>query len=65
MNLNKVWNHSLAAFLGLALAAPAFAQYGGGTGTGMGGTTGTYTAPKGGYSSSTGIIIGAAASASA
>jgi hypothetical protein len=34
----------------------------GGTGTG-GGTTGTYTAPKGGYGSSTGIIVGAAAAA--
>ncbi len=47
------------------LSAPAFAQtYGGGTGgTGGTGTGGTYTAPKGGYSSSTGIGIGAAAAA--
>lgn len=62
MNLKKLWKHFFATFLGLAIAAPAFAQYGGG---GMGGSTGTYTAPKGGYSSSTGIIIGAAAAAGA
>jgi hypothetical protein len=59
MNLHKVWKCLLVACLVFSLAAPAFAQYGGG----MGGTTGTYTAPKGGYGSSTGIIIGAAAAA--
>jgi hypothetical protein len=64
MNLNKVWKCFLAVFLGLALAAPVFAQYGGGgTGTGTGGTTGTYTAPKGGYGSNTGVIVGVAAAA--
>ena len=47
-------------------AVSVFAQYGGGgsSGGGMGGTGG-YTAPKGGYSSSTGIAIGAAAAAGA
>ncbi|HUY13778.1 MAG TPA: hypothetical protein VMX16_09135 [Terriglobia bacterium] len=45
-------------------AASALAQYGGGgTGGGGMGGTGGYTAPKGGYSSSTGIAIGAAAAA--
>jgi hypothetical protein len=48
----------------LALAASAFAQYGGGMGGGTGGT-GVYTPPKGGYKTSTGIAIGAAAAAGA
>jgi len=60
MNLIKVWKRCLPLILGLALAAPAFAQYGSG---GMGGSTGTYTPPKGGYGSNTGIIVGAAAAA--
>jgi len=65
MNLHKLWKSFLAVSIGLALAAPAFAQYGGGAGTGTGGTTGTYTAPKGGYGSSAGIASGAAAAAGA
>jgi hypothetical protein len=49
--------------LSLAVSASVFGQYG--SGTGMGGTTsgGVYTTPKGGYKSSTGIAIGAAAAA--
>jgi hypothetical protein len=51
-------------FLGLLLCAAvsgsALGQYGGGMG---GSTGGVYTAPKGGYSSSTGIAIGAGAAA--
>lgn len=47
--------------LTVLLSVPALAQYpGGGGGTGTGGG---YTPPKGGYSSSTGIAIGAAAAA--
>lgn len=56
----------LAIFLGLALGAQAFAQYGGG-GMGAGGMggistngTGVYTAPKGGYGGA-GAAVGAAA----
>ncbi len=45
----------------LFLAIPAMAQYGGGGS--MGSSSGTYTAPKGGYSSGTGIAIGAGAAA--
>ena len=52
----------LATFLGLALGAPAFAQYGGSGGST--GSTGVYTTPKGGYGSS-GVAIGAAAAAGA
>lgn len=64
MTLTTVRRGCLALSLGVLLAAPAFAQYGGGgTTTGTGGATGTYTAPKGGYGSSTGIAIGAAAAA--
>jgi len=48
----------------LTLTASAFAQYGGGTGGGTS-STGVYTAPKGGYKSSTGIAIGAGAAAGA
>lgn len=59
----------LGIALAIALAASAFAQYNGGGGTmgGTGGTTsnGVYTAPKGGYSSSTGIAVGAAVAAGA
>ncbi|MGH7173497.1 MAG: hypothetical protein ACRELG_24715 [Gemmataceae bacterium] len=56
----------LVIFLMAVLCAPAFAQYGGvgsGTGGGTGSMGGVYTAPKGGYKSSTGIAIGAAAAA--
>ena len=47
----------------LLVAAPAFAQYGSAGSMGTTGTSGTYQAPKGGYGSSTGIAIGAAAAA--
>lgn len=50
----------------LALATSAFAQYNGSSGgTGGGTTNGVYMPPKGGYSSSTGIAIGASAAAAA
>jgi hypothetical protein len=49
----------------LLLAAPAFAQYGGTTGTGTTGSSGVYQAPKGGYGSSTGIAVGVGAAAAA
>ncbi|HEV2419605.1 MAG TPA: hypothetical protein VGX94_17555 [Terriglobia bacterium] len=57
----------LGIALAIALAASAFAQYSGGTMGSAGGTTsnGVYTAPKGGYSSSTGIAVGAAVAAGA
>jgi hypothetical protein len=54
--------------IGVALSTAAFGQYAGGvTGTtgGGGATAGGYTPPKGGYSSSTGIAIGAGAAAAA
>ncbi|MGH9405596.1 MAG: hypothetical protein ACRD3D_07150 [Terriglobia bacterium] len=56
---------TLALALCLCIAAAAFAQYGGGMpGVGpTGSPTGVYTPPKGGYKSSTGIAIGAAAAA--
>jgi hypothetical protein len=56
----------LGLMIGVAVSTAAFGQYGGG---GMGGSTGggtkggVYTPPKGGYSSSTGIAIGAGAAA--
>ncbi len=58
--------HGIRLGLGIALcvvfSAAAFAQvYGTGTGTGT--TTGTYSPPKGGYSSATGAAIGGAAAA--
>jgi hypothetical protein len=64
-NLTR-WVLGLA--LGLAVTAAGFAQYPGnpgmgGTSTGGGTKGGVYTAPKGGYSSTTGIAIGAAAAA--
>jgi len=62
MSLHRIRKSSLATSLALFLAIPAFAQYGGGGGPG-GSSTGTYSAPKGGYSSSTGIAIGAGAAA--
>ncbi len=48
-----------------AVATTALAQYGGGMGGGgtPSGGGGVYTAPKGGYSSSTGIAIGAGVAA--
>ncbi len=55
----------LAVVLGLAMGGSALAQYGGSPGGGSTGTTGVYTAPKGGYGSSTGIAVGAAAAAGA
>jgi len=52
----------LGLSLGAVLSSSALGQYG--TGGGMGGSTGgVYTRPKGGYSSSTGIAIGAGAAA--
>lgn len=68
MNSNRIARSIVS--LALLIGIPAFAQYGTGggtTGTGTGGTTtgGVYTAPKGGYSSSTGIAIGAGAAAAA
>lgn len=45
----------------LLVAALSYGQYGGGGMTGGTSGSGTYTAPKGGYSSATGIGIGAAA----
>ena len=70
MTLNKIARSALSVILGLFLGTPAFAQYGGGgsgTGTSAGGgmAGGVYTAPKGGYSSSTGIAIGAGAAVAA
>ena len=56
----------LSSSLVFLTAVQAFAQYGGGGGTSGGGGTGsggTYTAPKGGYSSATGAGIGAGAAA--
>lgn len=54
-----------AVFVGLALSAQAFAQYGGGSmGGGTTGSNGVYTAPKGGYGS-TGAAVGAAAAVGA
>ena len=54
----------LSSSLVFLTAGQAFAQYGGGGGSSGGGATGsggTYTAPKGGYSSATGAGIGAGA----
>ena len=62
MSLHKSGSSFLALLFGLLFALPSFGQYGGGS-TGSGGTSGGYTPPKGGYSSSTGIAIGAAAAA--
>ncbi|MGH9378569.1 MAG: hypothetical protein ACRD1I_07205 [Terriglobia bacterium] len=55
----------LGIAMAIALAASAFAQYNGGAMGSTGGTTtnGVYTPPKGGYSSSTGIAIGAGVAA--
>ena len=70
MSLRTITRSLSAIFLGLALGAQAFAQYGGGgmPGGGMGGgsmggstsTNGVYTPPKGGYSGA-GAAVGAAA----
>ena len=56
-------NWFIALFLIAAAPLCAIGQYGGGGSTGTGSTGGVYQAPKGGYSSSTGIAIGAAAAA--
>jgi hypothetical protein len=64
MSLLKSARSLPAVCLALLLAAPAFAQYGGGSsGMGSTGSPGFYQTPKGGYSSSTGIAIGAVAAA--
>jgi hypothetical protein len=67
MSFPRIVRSILSVPLGLLLGVSAFAQYGGGGGTGTGGSTagGVYTPPKGGYSSSTGIAIGAGAAAAA
>ncbi len=54
----------LGLLLCAAASGSALGQYGGGGSMG-GSTGGVYTAPKGGYSSSTGIAIGAGAAAGA
>jgi hypothetical protein len=66
MILHKFGSTFLAMALGVLVAVPAFAQYGGGGGgsTGGGNSAG-YNAPSGGYGSSTGIAIGAGAAAAA
>jgi len=70
MSIHRIAISSLSVSIGLLLAVPALAQYGGGSmGGSMGGSTtssgsnGVYTAPKGGYSSSTAIAIGTGAAA--
>ncbi|HLI31094.1 MAG TPA: hypothetical protein VKV79_08365 [Terriglobia bacterium] len=60
-------SHTLVCFtlevvLVAFICAPAWGQYGGMGGT-PSSTSGVYTPPKGGYSSSTGIAIGAGAAA--
>jgi hypothetical protein len=70
MSFHRITRPILSVSLGLLVAFPAFGQYGGGGTGGMGsggGTTtgGVYTPPKGGYSSSTGIAIGAGVAAGA
>lgn len=47
----------------LIFTVGAWAQYPTGGGTGGTGTGGTYTAPAGGYKTSTGVIVGVAAAA--
>jgi hypothetical protein len=64
MKNSCIRNWFIALFLIAAAPLYVLAQYGGGTGgAGTGSTGGVYQAPKGGYSSSTGIAIGAAAAA--
>lgn len=63
MSLRTVKRSLLAILLGLAFGVQAFAQYGG-SGGGSTGSTGVYTAPKGGYGSN-GAAIGAAVAAGA
>lgn len=62
--MHNLWiRSSLAALAMIAMmCSGAFGQYSG-SGMGTTPTTGTYTPPKGGYSSSTGIAIGVAAAA--
>jgi len=64
MKTPKVRAFVLALSLVLLATEASFAQYGGGS-MGSGGSNGSYTAPKGGYSSSTGIAIGAGVAAGA
>ncbi|HEV2426506.1 MAG TPA: hypothetical protein VGZ29_16900 [Terriglobia bacterium] len=61
MTLRTVKRSLFAIIIGLALGAHAFAQYGG-SGGGSTGSTGVYTAPKGGYGGN-GAAIGAAVAA--
>lgn len=63
MRFHRTTISILSAFLGLLVAVPALAQYGGGGmggGAGSPGGNGVYTPPKDGYSSSAGIAIGPA-----
>ena len=69
MTFQSTTRSTVSTLLGLLFAVPALAQYGGGGG-GMGGAgspggKGVYTPPKGGYSSGTGIAIGAGVAAGA
>ena len=61
MSARSLIRPTLGFLLAAAVSGSALAQYG----TGGGSTGGVYTAPKGGYSSSTGIAIGAGAAAGA
>jgi hypothetical protein len=65
MRFRMMFRLMFVLVLGASLAASAFAQYPGTGGSGGSNATGngTYTPPKGGYSSSTGIAIGAGAAA--
>lgn len=68
MSFHRIAKSILSTSLALLLVVPALAQYGGGSmggGTAPPGSTGVYTPPKGGYSSGTGIAIGAGAAAGA
>jgi hypothetical protein len=59
----KLARLSLVVGMAIGLSTMSFAQYGG-SGTGSTGTSsGTYTPPSGGYSSTTGIAAGAGAGA--
>lgn len=63
MIVRFVSKFALAAAICIFFVAPAFAQCTYNCGTTTTGTNGTYTAPKGGYSSATGIGIGAGVAA--
>jgi hypothetical protein len=61
---DKIVKLAVGVMIGVSVSTSAFGQYGGTGGTTGGGTKGAvYTPPKGGYSSSTGIAIGAGAAA--